>query len=52
MTCACGRPARISGRSDRCIVCAVGTKAPRLRKRKLSGHEKEQQRRMLARRVA
>ena len=52
MTCACGRPARLSGRSVLCIVCKVGTKHPRLRKRKLSGNEQEQQRRLALRRAA
>jgi hypothetical protein len=53
MTCTrCPRPARLSGRSPLCIVCKVGMKTSRLRKRKLSGNEQEQQRRLMARRVA
>lgn len=52
MTCArCPRPARLSGRSPLCIICKRG-RTVRLRYRKLSGNEKEQQRRMLARKVA
>ena len=51
MTCASchRRPARLSNRSQFCIICKLGTKNARLRKRKLSGNESEQQRRMLAR---
>jgi len=54
MTCATcqRRPVRLSGRSLLCIVCKRGTKRPRLRKRKLTGCEREQQRRMVARRAA
>lgn len=52
MTCPCGRPVRLSHRSPLCIVCAVGTKTPRLRKRKLSGNEQEQQRRLMLRLAA
>lgn len=46
------RPCRLSGRAETCIVCKVGTKRPRLRKRKLSGNEQEQQRRLHERRAA
>jgi len=51
MTCASchRRPARLSNRSQFCIICKLGTKNPRLRKRKLSGNEREQQRRLLLR---
>jgi hypothetical protein len=38
MTCACGRPRRLSGRSAVCIVCKVGTKTLRRRAAERTKH--------------
>jgi hypothetical protein len=40
MTCVCGRTARLSNRSLKCIVCARGTVTPRVRYRPLTNYEK------------